>query len=140
MPVPRSPTPFSITVTFSEPVTGFEPRRRERQRVGAAAASGPVAVDIAAGGAGRRRQPERGGGAVLDRRGPDTGAGSAGDRRGFEAERHRLPAPASRSPGADAPEDGGSECLMGRIPRSRPSTLGLTPTRQRRRPPVGTDG
>ena len=30
---------------------------------------------------GRCRQPERGGGAVLDRRGPDAGAGSAGDRR-----------------------------------------------------------
>ena len=33
------------------------------------------------GRAGRGRQPERGGGAVLDRRGPDAGAGSAGDRR-----------------------------------------------------------
>ena len=33
------------------------------------------------GRAGRGRQPERGGGAVLARRGPDAGAGSAGDRR-----------------------------------------------------------
>ena len=66
--------PFSITVAFSEPVTGFE---LEDLVVGNGSASElqennasyMATITPAAGGA------------VLDRRGPDAGAGSAGERR-----------------------------------------------------------
>ena len=104
--------PFCITVTFSERVIGFELKdlvvgsgsASELQGSNASytatittAVSGAVTVDIAAGAAqDGTRQPERGGGAVLNRRGPDAGAGSAGDRRDHAcaavAGRRRSPA------------------------------------------------
>ena len=145
--------PFSITVAFSEPVTGFELEdlvvgngsASELQGNNASymatitpAASGTVTVDIAAGAAqGRRRQPERGGGAVLDRRGPDAGAGSAGDRRARAcaavAGRRRSPTdgeltrrPAATQPplrpvrrhGGGRPRQGRPRAVLAPVPRS----------------------
>ena len=86
------------------------------------------------GRAGRERQPERGGGAVLHRRGPDAGAGSAGDRRARAcaavAGRRRSPPDGelTRPPGGDgtrscvpsvataAAAPPGGEALSGRRP------------------------
>ena len=174
MPAPPVTGPFSITVTFSEPVTSFgarRPRRRERQRVGAAGGSNASYTATSTppvsgrrdgghrgrGGAGRHRQPERGGGAVLDRLGPDAGAGSAGDRRdracAAVAGRRRSPADGELTlPGAGAanalPEGGTRPPLresvapngMPSFPGSTASRFGWTMTAMRGSNPTATAG
>ena len=145
--------PFSITVAFSEPVTGLEledlvvgnDSASELQGNNASymatitpAASGTVTVDNRdRGRAGRGRQPERGGGAVLDRRGPDAGAGSAGDRCAracaavagrrrsptdgelTAARRRRKPRlrPVRRHGGGDRPRRGRPPAVLAPVPR-----------------------